>query len=166
MNRRQFTASLGALSGTAALPLAPAQAAVPAAAALAAPPKVYLWAQLIARAQANTSPAMLARLLWLSPEVAQSVFDNLVRDGVLRTPAVTGIAQAVQPVQATGHSVTTPQAIRTRMEKLMEQAKQIQQEPQPLVKADAQALEYGETAELDQADACPCEPLQESPRCG
>lgn len=166
MNRRQFTASLGAVSGTPALPFTSAQAVIAATVTPIAPPKAYAWAQLIARAQATTSPAKLARLLRVSPDVAQDLFDNQACDGILRTPSAAGIAQASHPLQTTGHSATMPKAIRTRLGKLMDQTKQAPHDPPPLVKSNDPALVCSETAEKDHTDACTCEPLQESPRCG
>lgn len=160
MNRRQFTASLGTLAGAAAMPIPAVRAATVAAPAV--PPSAYVWAQLIVRAQAKASPAMLARQLRLAPEVAQSLFETLISDGVLRAPSVAGIAKAAQPLQTTGHHATTGRAIQTRMGRLLEQTKQAQ----PLVKDDDPEIGCSDTVTKDAADACPTEPVQTRPQIG
>ncbi|WP_299414196.1 hypothetical protein [uncultured Sulfitobacter sp.] len=157
MNRRQFTASLGALAGAAALPFPALRAAT--AAAPAVPPTAYAWAHLIVRAQAKASPAMLARQLGLSPEVAQSLFDTLIRDGVLRAPGAAGIAQAAHPLHSTGHTATAPQALRKRMQNLMERAKS----SRPLVKDDTLDVGCSKTVQEKDHDASTPEYIQESP---
>ncbi len=166
MNRRQFTVSLGALSGTAALPFSTVQIAATAPTAAVTPPHLYAWAQLIARAQAKTTPAMLGRQLRLAPDIAQGLFNTLVQDGVLRSPTAVGIAQAAQPLQSTGHSAAAPQSIRTRTAELLRQTKRISEETQPLVNADDPEIVCSETAEKDPANARTDQSIQESPRCG
>lgn len=99
MNRREFTASLAALTALPALPVGASAIAPPAA---AVPPGAYAWAQLIARAQNRCSPAMLARHLRLGPDAAQALFQQMVRDGVLRAPTLGGLAQAAQPIKMPG----------------------------------------------------------------
>lgn len=157
MNRRQFTTSLSALTGAAALPFPVAGVMAPAV-----PPSTYAWAQLIARAQVKVSPTMLARQLHLSPEVAHSLFNTLIRDGVLRAPSAVGIAQAARPLQATGYSATKRQAVLSRMEKLIQQATPTE----PLAKDDDPALVCSNTAEKDNVDASTREHIQESPQSG
>lgn len=159
MNRRQFNVSLGALGSSAMLPVTAAQsAAVPAVS-----PSTYKWAQLIVRAQEKADPAMLARLLRLSPEMAQGLFDKLIRDGALRARGAAGIMQAMQPVQIKGHSTTSTPAARC---KLRAAWNNMTEDAQPLVNRDNPALGCGNTPEKETPDASAAEPLQESPRRG
>lgn len=105
MNRREFTASLAAAAALPVIPLAgPAPAAVPTA---VVPPGAYAWAQLIARAQNRCSPAMLARHLHLSADAAGILFEQMVRDGVLRAPTAAGVARAATPLQVPGAARAT-----------------------------------------------------------
>ena len=159
MNRREFTASLGALAGAAALPAAAVQAAVLPAATPVVPHAAYSWAHLIARARGTVSPALLARQLSLTPDAAQAVFNALVRDGVVRAAGTAGAAQAVTPLQTTGHTATTTQATRKRLQAAWEHVK----ESRPLVKEAEPALECGTPPQKDAADACTDQPVQESP---
>jgi hypothetical protein len=158
MNRREFTASLGALSGIASLPVT----ALPAAAAQASvvPPAAYAWAKLIVRAQGKADPAVLARLLRLTPQVAQALFDRLIQDGVLRVPAATGIAQATKPLQSGAHRLP-PQPIHQQIRKTWEH---LSTDTQPLVKDADPALECGESVEKEATDARTPEPVQEGAR--
>lgn len=149
------------MAGAAALPFSAVRAA--AVAAPAVPPTAYAWAHLIVRAQAKADPAMLARQLKLSPDVAQTLFDTLIRDGVLRAPGAAGVAQAVQPLQTTGHRATAPRAIQKRIEGAWET---LGEGDGPLVKEDDPALECRETPNKDARDASTPEPLQESPQSG
>jgi hypothetical protein len=105
---------------------------------------------------------MLARQLRLSPEVAHNLFNTLIRDGVLRMPTVAGSAQAVRPLQATGHSATRRRAALSRMENLVQQAPRTE----PLVKDDDPALVCSNTADKDSVDASTREHIQESPQSG
>ncbi len=99
MKRREFTASLAALAATPAIPLAaPAAAKAPAA----LPPGAYLWAELIARAQNACSPGMIAKHLRISSTAAERLFNQMLHDGVIKTPGLGGVAQAAKPMQAVG----------------------------------------------------------------
>lgn len=160
MNRREFTASLGALSGAAALPLS----AVPTAAAASQPVSsaTYAWAKLIVRAQAKADPAMLARYLKLTPDVAHSLFSALICDGVLRAQGTTAVARAVDPRQSGLQRSST----RTIQQQTREAWSKMSADTQPLVKEEPAALECGDTVEKEAADARPSEPVQESPRRG
>ena len=158
MNRRQFTTSLGALSVSPALPLS----AATATAAATVPPSTYAWAQLIVRAQANASPAMLARHLRISPQTAQNVFHALIRDGVLKASQSAGIVQAAKPIQTTGHHATAPQALRARLGKTIEHMNTTE----PLVKGEDPEIGCGNAAQKDTANASPSEPFQESTQSG
>lgn len=157
MNRRQFTASLG----VAALPF-PAFSTV-AACAPAVPASTYAWAQLIVRAQSKVDPAMLARMLRLSPDVATELFSSLVRNGVLRAPCAAGIAQAVRPIQATGRSAAPSNALRRTLANTWEH---IAQDAKPLVNDIDPALGCRETTQEETPHAGTSEPLQESPQSG
>ena len=160
MNRREFTASLGALSGAAAMPLSALPAA--AAASPAVSSATYAWAKLIVQAQAKADPAFLARYLKLQPDVAQSLFNTLIRDGVLRATDSAGVAHAVKPLSTVTQRPST-KAVRQQARKAWAQ---ISADTRPLVKEERPALECGDTVEKEPADACPSEPIQESPRRG
>jgi hypothetical protein len=94
--------------------------------------------------------------------VAHNLFNTLIHDGVLRAPSLAGITQAVQPLQATGHSATTHEAALSRVEKLIQHAPQTE----PLAKDDNPALVCSNTAEKDDIDASTREHVQESPQGG
>lgn len=158
MNRRQFTASLGALSGAAVLPVP--TLAVPAPPLAAVPTATYSWAKLIVRAQARADPAMLARHLKLTPDVAQNLFQTLIRDGVLRAPAATGVARASQPIQASGGSL---QAQKRAHQHIKAAWDDLHHDPQPLVNQESPTLGCDNNVEKDCPDARTNEPLQESP---
>ncbi len=151
MNRREFTASLGA---AAALPFVPARAvAMAPAASPALPSTAYAWAHLIARAQPSVSPAMLARHLRLDGSVARHLFDQLIRDGILKTPTALGTASAVRPLpQATasaGSSDTLHRVARA------------------LVKGEEDSLECAPDPSAEESDdARTDQPVQESPQSG
>ena len=166
MNRRQFTLTLATLPATSALPNGLTAAVAPKT--VAAPAGTYAWAQLIARAQNRCSPAMLARQLRLSPEVAQQLFAEMLRDGVLRPPTAAGVAQATQPINATGHQIPGIRKTLTELSDALyreEPPKGARGAPDPLVKADEPCLGCAETTEED-AHASPDQPLQESPARG
>jgi hypothetical protein len=161
MNRRQFTASLGAISGAAALPLSAAPAVTSALSPV--PAATYSWAQLIVRAQAKTDPAMLARHLKLSPDVAHNLFQTLIRDGILRAPTTAGIAQASKPIQASGQSL---RAHRPTLHQIKAAWEDIHHDAEPLVNQESPALGCDNSVEKDCSDACTDEPIQESPQAG
>jgi hypothetical protein len=165
MNRREFTASLAAVGLMPALPIA-----APAAAATAptVPAGAYAWAHLIARAQTKCSPAMLARQLHLSPQVAKELFRTMVADGVLKAPGVAGVAQAVKPMNATGIDRGLAQRLRSNLsETLQEAAKpKPQSDPAPLANSDDPCLGYDDIQPEDQSDASTNQYVQESPQRG
>jgi hypothetical protein len=160
MNRRQFTASLAALAAT---PILPFGAITPAAAAPVAafPPGAYAWAPLVARAQNKCSPATLAQHLHLDANAATQLFNTMVRDGVLRAPGAVGIAQAANPIDASG---TRAPSFFTKMNSHLEQALKPQTEIAPLVKAEDPALGCGDSIAKDDPDARTDQPVQESPQ--
>ena len=158
MNRRQFTASLGALTGAAALPLSAAPMAPSALGPVA--PATYSWAKLIARAQAKADPAMLARHLKLTPETAHNIYHTLIRDGVLRAPTAAGIAQAARPLEASGQNLRSGKTIHQRIKTALED---LNQDLEPLVNHEAPALGCDNNVEKDRPDARTPKPLQESP---
>ncbi|MGC1496227.1 MAG: hypothetical protein WA790_10485 [Sulfitobacter sp.] len=168
MNRREFTASLAALGFLPALPIA-----VPAVAATAPnmPAGTYAWAHLIARAQTKCSPAMLARQLHLSPEVAQHLFNTMVSDGVLKAPGIAGVAKAAQPINATGVEHSLAKRMRTRLKDYVDGTQsddpvQAQRTDAPLAK-DAEPCLGCETPQTeDQTDASTDQSVQESPQRG
>jgi hypothetical protein len=148
MNRRQFTASLGAVATLPLLPL-PLKAATTAPAAL--PPAAYAWAHFIARAQPSLSAAKLARFLKVDGTVATQLFNQLVRDGVLGAPSAIGTAKALQPMQQPTHT-----SLATR----------IHSAAKALVKEQPLDLKCANTAPQESADASPDEPVQDSPAQG
>ncbi len=156
MNRREFTASLAALATTPVLPIGVSAAAVPQSAVV--PAGTYAWAQLIARAQNRCSPTMLVRHLRLSEDAAQQLFNEMLRDGVLRAPGAAGVAQAVQPINATGSSETN---ILSKLRNTLPAEDQMDA-ASPMVKDDTAGLGCPETTAENQTDASETEPLQES----
>ncbi len=94
MNRRQFTQSLAALAAAPTLPAGALAKAAPAV-HLSQPP--YCWAAFIARVHDKASPAMFKRQLGLSDDMAQNVFDTLLRERVITRPNAMGISQTVTP---------------------------------------------------------------------
>ncbi len=160
MNRRQFTALLAALPLTKVLPTTLSAAAAPQSAAV--PAGTYAWAQLIARAQNRCSPAMLARQLHLSPDAAQHLYGQMLRDGVLRAPGALGMARATQPIDATG---TAPRHSFDRLRRMLRTVAPDEDTP-PLAKDDDPRLGCADTRTEDTADASPDEPFQESPERG
>lgn len=158
MNRREFTASLAAMVAAPALPL-PARTAAPAA----IPPGAYGWAQLIARAQNRCDPAMLARQLHLSADAAQSLFNQMLRDGVLRAPGLAGVAQAAKPLQVPGASAPTLTERMSKLHDLISEGEPDAHEP-PLAKDPEQCLGCPDTESEDQAHASETQSIQKSPQ--
>lgn len=158
MNRRQFTASLAALLAAPALPFSAARAAP-----IAIPPGTYAWAQLIARAQNGCSPAMLAQHLRLSAPVADQLFREMVRDGVLRAPGVAGVARAAHPIKVPGtqHDIAGKLVKKTR-----DTLKRLTQETDPLANPAQPRLGCAEMTQEDAAHASPDQSVQESPERG
>ena len=154
MNRRDFTASLAALAATPAIPFAHA---IPAAAATpAVPAGAYAWAQLIARAQDKCSPAMLARHLNLSADVAMTLFNDMLRDGVLRAPGITGVARATAPISTSGTQTTLGNRIVARTKQVFDTPippEDCKDEATPLVNAHEAGLGCTETAPKDEINA-------------
>ena len=163
MNRRQFTASLAALAGSATLPFTAVRAAVAAPAATAAiPPTTYAWAHLIVRAQAKANPAMLSRHLNLSAQAADRLFQQLIHDGVLQAPGAAGMARAVAPLDTTATS-SARHSIRERVTKAWDVVRS-RDDTVALVNPDDPALGCGQTPQEEAQDACTDESLQESTR--
>lgn len=160
MNRRQFTALLAALPVTKLLPTTLTAAVAPQSPAV--PAGTYAWAQLIARAQNRCSPAMLARQLHLGTDAAQHLYDQMLRDGVLRAPGAAGVARAAQPIDATG---TAPRDLLSRLRRWMPSEEQ-GDEASALVKDAEPCLGCTEPQTEENPDASPDEPLQESPQRG
>ena len=166
MNRRQFTASLAALVAAPAVPLA---ARVPAAAAPVVPAGAYAWAELIARAQMQCSPEMLARSLHLSPAVARTLFKDMVVDGVLRAPASTGMAQAARPFDTTGLQSRTVGKIRTKAKDMLRDAlnsEEHRDERTPLVNPSDEGLGCPDPTPEDADHASTDQSSEEIPRDG
>lgn len=161
MNRRQFTASLGALSGAAALP-ASALATTPAALS-PVPAATYSWAKLIVRAQSKADPAMLSRHLGLAPDAAHNLFQTLVRDGVLRATSAAGIAQAAHPMQAHSQTIRPTQTVQREIKRAW---KYFTDKDEPLVNQQGPALGCGNTNTKDHPDACTVQSIQESTQTG
>ena len=147
MNRRQFTASLGAAATLLLLRL-PAAAAATATAEL--PPAAYAWAHLYARAQPTMSAAKLARYLRIDAPVANQLFSKLITDGVLGTPSALGTASALKPIHNPIKAGDVFKQIRNAAEKL------VKDDP-VLLDADHHSDDMQESA-----DASPDQHLQES----
>lgn len=162
MNRREFTASLAALAAAPAIPVA----AAPVATAKAAlPPGAYLWAELIARAQNTCSPAMIAKHLRISTTAAEGLFNQMVQDGVLRAPGLTGAAQAAKPLQATGTERSAARKVTGKLADWMQD--DAAQDSEPLVNPRDAGLGCGEdSASKDIIHASPDQPAEESPQSG
>ncbi|MFK7834617.1 MAG: hypothetical protein AB8B60_00220 [Sulfitobacter sp.] len=163
MNRRQFNLSLAAGAAAFSAPLGVTAAVAPQTASV--PAGTYAWAQLIARTQNRCSPAMLMRHLRLSPDAATALFNEMIRDGVLRAPGAAGMARAVQPINATGAKAPT---LRETVAKLRDR---FVHEPQndavpPLVKSDEPSLGCAEHQTEDETDASTQEPVQTGPQTG
>ncbi len=157
MNRREFTTSLVAL---AAAPLIPLPTAVAASRQMAIPAGTYAWAQLIARAQNKCSPEILARQLHIAPDAAKQLFNEMLRDGVLRAPGMAGIAQATQPIDATG---TTTSPLRPSLKKLRDLLATEDEGAAPLVKDDTSRLGCDMPQSEEDHNASAPQPVQESP---
>ncbi len=96
MNRRQFTASLGALSAAPLLPALPvAAASAPVLSPSAA--RIYPWAAQYARVHGQASAATLASVFKIAPQAAAEVSAQLLAKGVV-TSSAGGALRAVQPV--------------------------------------------------------------------
>lgn len=158
MNRREFTASLGATLGASALPLPAIGAATGAPAVVSN--SVYKWAQLIARAQSGVSPTMLARHLNIPPQAAQTVFKTLLRDGLVKTGGMLGTLQATRP------AAPSPQVAAKQVQAAWTNLHQSDADTEALVIADDPALECGQTCKKDRANASPDQSIQESPQSG
>jgi hypothetical protein len=155
MNRRQFTASLGAVATLPLLPL-PTAAAVSATAQL--PPAAYAWAHLYARAQPTMSAAKLAQYLRVDASVAHQLFGKLVSDGVLGAPSALGSASALKPFQQ-------PTAMPTHARDVFQQ---IRKTADTLVKDDPVVLDADDHTDpmQENPDASPDQHLQEIPSRG
>ena len=157
---------LAALPATFSLPTGLTAAVAPKTAAV--PAGTYAWAQLIARAQNRCSPAMLARQLRLEPQAAQQLFADMLRDGVLRAPTGAGVAQATQPINATGHH--TP-SLRQSLTKLRDTL--LSEEPPAGARGASTPLAKSEEPRLgcigdkkEDADASPDQSVQKSSQGG
>ena len=106
---------------------------------------------------------MLARHLKLTPEAANNLLHMLIRDGVLRTPAATGIAQAVHRVQASGQSIRTTKTVQDHLKATWER---FHEDAEPLVNQQSPALGCDNNVEKDCSDAHTDEPVQESSQAG
>lgn len=122
----------------------------------AVPAGTYAWGALIARAQNRCDPAMLARHLCLADNIADQLFNDLIRNGVLRTPGVAGIAQAARPINATA---TPRRAPLDKLSQFMASEDQ-KDEAAPLVKDDSISLGCENTQPEDTPDASPHQHLQ------
>lgn len=129
------------------------------------PPTAYAWAHLIVRAQKRTSPAMLARHLRLTPEVAGSLFDQLISDGVLRAPGAAGVARAVSPLDLTARKVARRSGLRQEIRRALDST---QDEPDPLAIPEESGVGCAEEPQApeDHADESSCKSAQESTREG
>jgi len=156
MKRRTFTASLAALAASPAMPIGLSAANAPQSTLV--PAGTYAWAKLIAQAQNRCSPTMLARQLRLPAVVAQQLFADLLRDGVLKAP-IAGVAQAAKPINATAAPARTTFA---KIPKLLPSEERRDKAP-PLVKADRLSLESDTTKTEEATNASPKEPVQKSP---
>ncbi len=95
MNRRQFTLSIASLGLAPALPaMADPKMAPPYT------PYMYGLGAHFARTTGLCSAEMLGRKLALSPPAAQAMQSQLLRQGVITAPSVTGVAVAKQPYMA------------------------------------------------------------------
>ena len=158
MNRREFNTSLAAVAAAPFLPLPAAAASRPAA----LPAGTYAWAKLIARAQNKCSPAMLARHLRIAPDAAGQVFNELLHDGVLRAPGVTGSAQASQPIDTTGISGKPVQRSLSKLRELMPIEEQ-RDDAAPLVKDDPTCLGCDSIQSEEDPHASTPQSVQSSP---
>lgn len=94
MNRRQFTASLGAAL---AAPLVPTPVLSRVATPAALPAGSYMWADFIARARGHVDAGFLSRRLDLTPAQANAVMGELAQKGVIQPAGLSGVAQATNP---------------------------------------------------------------------
>lgn len=99
MQRRTLLKSLGALAAAPMLPSLPL--ASPHAAAMttsAVDASTYKWAEMIVRAHNKCTPAMLQRLIGLSPANAAALQAEFLAKGVIGAPSQFGIHQATKPL--------------------------------------------------------------------
>ncbi|PIB24164.1 hypothetical protein BFP76_02735 [Amylibacter kogurei] len=96
MNRRQFTQSLAALISAPAIPSA-ALAKTATTTPLHMFQHPYSWAAFTARIHDKASPAMFKRQLALSDEMAQHVYDVLLKENVITLPDAMGVSKTLQP---------------------------------------------------------------------
>lgn len=103
---------------------------------------------------------MLARHLRLDATAAQQLFDEMLRDGVLRAPGAAGIAHAAQPINTNAIPSSRPPLAKLR--DLLPN-----EEPAPLAKDAEPCLGCAQLpAEEETQDASPDKPVQESPQSG
>ena len=121
MNRRDFNTSLAALLAAPAIPLPAATAA--SAAVPAAAPHTYLFADFIARARGRVDAGFLARQLGLSNSAARDLVQELVANNVISSPALSGVARAVNPLKydmvGTSQTQGLAQQVRDRLKETL-----------------------------------------------
>ncbi|KAB7610382.1 hypothetical protein F9L33_13860 [Amylibacter sp. SFDW26] len=105
MNRRQFTAGLGAL---AAAPTLPVKALASAPAAGAIPNTARFWAIYMSHLHGVCTPEALAKISGVTVHTAKGYLSTLISDGVITT---TRMAAAV-------HNTPKPSGFKRRLEKL------------------------------------------------
>ncbi len=168
MNRREFTASLAAVGFLPTLPIATQAVATTAP---TVPAGAYAWAHLIARAQTKCSPAMLARQLHLSPEVARHLFNTMISDGVLKAPSAAGIATATKPINATGTDHSLARRLHSNLKGALDSnlprtQERVQSREPPLAKDAEPCLGCDTPQTEDLRDASTNQSVQESPERG
>ncbi len=161
MNRREFNTSLAAVAAAPFLPLPGAAASRSAV----VPAGTYAWAQLIVRAQNKCSPAMLAQHLRIAPDTAHHLFNDLLRDGVLRAPGATGIAKAALPIDATGNAAPPLRRSLAKLRDLIPQEEH-NHDARPLVKDDPTCLVCDNTQPEEASHASTPQSVQSSPQEG
>ncbi|GHA52448.1 hypothetical protein GCM10008927_17380 [Amylibacter ulvae] len=129
MNRRQFTQSLAALISAPAIPAA-ALAKTATTTPLHMFQHPYSWAAFTARIHDKASPAMFKRQLALTDEMAQHVYDVLLKENVITMPDALGVSKTLKPFGRSAervanlYSQNTDQAslksnLRERAEKML-----------------------------------------------
>lgn len=115
MNRRQFTAALGALFAAPALPSM--------ATAAASSPQNLKIATLLARSHNRCSPEMLARLMRLDTATAKGLHSTLLRQGVILSAPV-GPSMAAHPTNTNciTNEAFRPSNMLQKLAKLKERA--------------------------------------------